>query len=82
MACQYLRPWIGIVDVPELARLQSRLGDSYGLEDSATLNPHRQLLGKVEWGWLKVGSPPIDMAFIDPTFALGAGFEFEFGIGK
>ena len=76
VARQDFRPRVGIVDVPKFARLKSRLGDSDGLEDSATLNPHRQLLSKVEWVWLKVGSPPIDMAFIDPPLALGASLEF------
>jgi len=82
VARQDLRPWAGIVDVPKFARLQGWLGDSDRLEDSATLNPHRQLLGKVEWVWLKVGSPPIDMAFIDPSLALGASLEFQFGIDE
>ena len=72
MTRQHLRPRAGVVDMPQLARLQGWLEDADGLEDSTTLNPHRQLLGKVEWSWLKVGSPSINMAFIDPSLALGA----------
>ena len=80
MTRQNLRPRIGIVDVPECARLESWLGDANRLEDSATLKSHDNLLGKVEWVWLKVSSPPIDMTFIDPTFALGALGRGQFGI--
>ena len=68
--------------MPESSGNQCRLGDSQCLEDLATFNPHCYLSLEVEWGWLNPCSPPIDMAFIDPTFALWALGKGQWGIDE
>ena len=52
------------------------------LEDSPTLNSHFQLFAQVEWGWLNSCPEAIDMAFIDPTFALCALGKGQWGIDE
>ena len=75
-----LRPIL--LDVPERSLDEGGLVNADGLEDGATCQPHRHLLVKVEWVWLKVGSPSLDMAFIDPPLALGALGKGQWGIDE
>jgi len=82
MAGKDLGSRIAFVDMPKSSGNQCRLCDSQCLEDGATLNPHCHLGLEVEWGWLNPCSPPIDMAFIDPTFADWALGKGQWGIDE